>query len=103
MFIIVLMMLETNHIKTAALVFVAWVCTCIFVWKLVIESPKTVDCDDVSERLIYKALIAWKDGDFARVLVILQQCDLREIEDFTVEIEKRFGPEEARLVGKLLS
>lgn len=99
----VLIMLEAGHIKTAAINCLSLLCTCVFVWQVLMNPPQTLRCDDDGQLLIYKALKAWDRGDFYRVAVILEQLTMREIEQFTEQIETQYGVAEARLIAKLIN
>lgn len=100
---VVLILLEAGHIKTASISCLSLLCTCVFVWRVLINPPQTVRCEEDSQRLIYKAHKAWDRGDFHRVAVILEQLSIREIEDFTELIEQTYGMAEARMISKLLN
>lgn len=99
----VLILLEAGHVKTAVINCLSLLCTCVFVWRVLMNPPQTVRCEEESQRLIYKACKAWDRGDFYRVGVILEQLTIREIEDFTEQIETQYGVAEARLIAKLIN
>lgn len=103
MLAMILILIEASHIKTAGACVLAWVCMCVFVWRVLLNPPQTVRCDDDSQRLIYKALKAWDHGDFHRVAVILEQLSIREIEDLTEQIEAQYGAAEAKLISRLIN
>lgn len=102
MLAVVLVLAEAGHTLTSMLSCLAWLCTCVFMWKMLVDPPQIVKCDDEFEVLKYQVVEAWDQHDFHRVSVILSQCDLREIEDITEEIERVFGPGDARMVVRLL-
>lgn len=102
MLAMVLVLAEAGHTLTSMLSCLAWVCTCVFMWKMLVEPPQIVRCDDEFEVLKYQIVEAWDQHDYHRVAVILSQCDFREIEDVTEEIERVFGQADARLIVRLL-
>lgn len=102
MLAMVVILAEAGHVKTSMISCLAWVCTCVFMWKMLVEPPQVVRCDDDSERLKYQAIDAWEKHDFHRVSVILSQCDMREIEDISEEVERLFGTADAKLIKYML-
>lgn len=102
MLAMVVILAEAGHIKTSMISCLAWVCTCVFMWKMLVYPPQVVRCNDDSERLKYQAIDAWEKHDFHRVAVILSQCDMREIEDISEEVERLFGTPDARLIKHML-
>lgn len=103
MLAIILILLEAGHVVTALANCLALLCTGIFTWRVLLNPPETLNCDDDGQRLIYRACKAWDQADFYRVGVILEQLTIREIEDFTEQIEARYGVAEARLIARLIN